>query len=75
MILPPGWREVDKDFYYEHESGALVYGSASGFLNAIESGKRFNRCKWRASKSVHGPMLPELYDTKEEAMAAVAPII
>jgi hypothetical protein len=65
--LPPGWREVEKDFYYEHESGALVYGSASGFIGAA-----FTRAKWRANKSSNGPMLPDLYDTKELAMAALA---
>jgi len=70
--LPPGWREVEKDFYYEHESGALVYGSASGFVAAVASGESFTAAKWRANRSSNGPMLPDLYDTKELAMAALA---
>jgi len=64
--LPPGWREVDRDFYYAHESGALVYRSASGFLQTGQRGT-----KWRANRSDRGPMLDELFDTKEAAMAAL----
>jgi len=70
-MLPLGWREVEKDFYYEHESGALVYGSAAGFMDSVVSNQEFKKTRWRANKSATGPILPDLYDTKELAMNAL----